>query len=198
MKKVLVYIYYKFLEFYKLLFFLYLPNFLFIFKKTTIVNFKNIKNPAQKIFFTGQGSIIFKGKCHFGYKAGGFNYGGSIEIQPRFKSSKILFGNNIHTNNNIFICAANSIDIGDDVMIGQNVTIMDFEAHGIQPDKRKEIGSIGTIKIKQNVWIGNNVMILKNSVIGENTIIAAGAIVSGTFRKNVIIGGVPAKVIKNL
>lgn len=102
------------------------------------------------------------------------------------------------TNNNIFICAANYIDIGDDTLIGQYVTVMDHEAHGIDPEKRRLIGQIGTVKIKKNVWIGNNVTILKNSEIEENTIIAAGAVVSGKFPKNVIIGGIPAKVIKGI
>ena len=38
----------------------------------------------------------------------------------------------------------------------------------------------------------------ENSVIGDNTIIAAGAVVSGTFPSDVIIGGIPAKVIRNI
>ena len=83
-------------------------------------------------------------------------------------------------------------------MIGQNVTIMDFEAHGIEASKRREVGEIGKVRIGKNVWIGNNVTILKNSSIGENTIIAAGAVVSGYFPENVIIGGVPAKIIREL
>lgn len=75
---------------------------------------------------------------------------------------------------------------------------MDFEAHGIHPDERSNVGEIGSVVIGENVWIGNNVTILKNSVIGENSIIAAGAVVSGVFAENVIIGGVPAKIIKKL
>jgi acetyltransferase-like isoleucine patch superfamily enzyme len=83
-------------------------------------------------------------------------------------------------------------------LIGEGVTIMDHEAHGIEPEKRRLTGEIGEIKIGSNVWIGNNVTILKNSFIGNNTIVAAGAIVSGTFPPNVIIGGIPAKVIRQL
>jgi maltose O-acetyltransferase len=39
-------------------------------------------------------------------------------------------------------------------------------------------------------------MILKNSEVGKNTIVAAGSVVTGSFPSNVIIGGVPAKIIK--
>ena len=64
--------------------------------------------------------------------------------------------------------------------------------------KEKANGEIGKVIIGRNVWIGNNVVILKNTGIGDNTIIAAGAVVSGEFPANVIVGGVPAKIIKSL
>lgn len=40
--------------------------------------------------------------------------------------------------------------------------------------------------------------ILDGTVIGDNCIVAAGAVVSGVFPDNVIIGGIPAKIIKNI
>lgn len=129
---------------------------------------------------------------------GGFNYKGSIEIQPRYYNAKVVIGNDVFFNNNVFICAAKMIKIGDRTLIGQNVFITDHEGHGTSPDKRMELGEIGSVIIDRNVWIGNNVCILKNSIIGENSIVAAGAIVSGIFPKNVLIGGVPAKIIKQI
>ncbi len=167
------------------------------------LNSKNLKLNGipfceQKTFITGAGTIDIGSNCKFGYKPGGFNRNGSIEFQARYRNAKIKIGNSIFTNNNVFICAANSIQIGDKTLIGQGVVIMDFEAHGIHPDERSNVGEIGSVVIGENVWIGNNVTILKNSVIGKNSIIAAGAVVSGVFAENVIIGGVPAKIIKKL
>jgi acetyltransferase-like isoleucine patch superfamily enzyme len=75
---------------------------------------------------------------------------------------------------------------------------MDHEAHGVNPNKRRQIGEIGQVLIGQNVWISNNVIILKNSQIGNNSIVAAGTVVSGKFPDNVIIGGIPAKIIRPL
>lgn len=146
----------------------------------------------------GLGIVEIGNNCAFGYKIGGFNRGGSIELQARYRKSLIRIGSNISTNNNIFICAANYIVIGDDTLIGQNVIIMDHEAHGIDPLKRRQLGEIGKVIIGKNVWIGNNVTILKNSEIGENSIVATGAVVAGLFPANVIIGGVPAKIIRNI
>lgn len=175
----------------------------FIVLKWRRLNSENIKLNGipfceQKTYFTGVGKVEIGKNCKFGLKSGGFHRNGSIEIQTRNRDASIKLGNDLFTNNNIFICAANSIIIGDKSLIGQNVAIMDFEAHGIAPDRRNQIGDIGKVIIGENVWIGNNVTILKNTTVGKNTIIAAGAVVAGDFPANVIIGGVPAKIIKNL
>src|ERR1019366_5361517 len=111
----------------------------------------------------------------FVYKLGGFHRGRSIQFQARYNDSKIKIGNNVSTNNNIMVCAANYIEIGDNTLIGQYVTMMDHDAHGIEPDKRRQVGVIGIIIIGKNVWLGNNVTILKNSEIGDNSILATGA-----------------------
>lgn len=180
----------------KILFNFIIPNLKFFISGR--LSYESIPNCQQKTLFTGSGTVELGNNCSFGYKKGGFHRGGSVEIQPRYKLSKIVIGNNVTTNNNIFLCAANYIEIGSNTLIGQNVIVMDFEAHCIEPDKRRQLGSIGTIKVGKNVWIGNNVTILKNSEIGENSIVATGAVVTGKFPINVIIGGVPAKIIKTI
>ena len=152
----------------------------------------------QKVFATGKGLVEIGKNCAFGFKLGGFNRKGYIELQARYADAIIKIGDRVSTNNNLFICSANRIEIGDETLIGQNVTMMDFEAHGTHPDKRREIGNIGEIIIHNNVWIGNNVMILRDTHIGKNTIVAGGAVVKGVFPDNVIIGGVPATIIKNI
>ncbi len=153
---------------------------------------------CQYTIVSGKGTLTLGSKCEFGYKLGGRFRNGSIEIQPRLKNAQVIISDKVFTNNNLFICAANFIKVGKGTRIGESVTIMDHEAHGLAPESRTEIGEIGEVTIGEDVWIGNNVMILKNSVIGDNTIVAAGAIVSGNFPSNVIIGGIPAKVIRQL
>lgn len=152
----------------------------------------------QYTIVSGQGRLTLGDKCEFGYKLGGRFRNGSIEIQPRYENAVITIADKVLTNNNVFICAANSITIGHSSRIGESVTIMDHEAHGIAAHERSLTGEIGEIIIGSNVWIGNNVIVLKNSFIGNNTIVAAGAVVSGSFPANVIIGGIPAKVIRQL
>lgn len=193
-KRIIRKIIFLFLVFVRRFYLFKLPN---IFSDTRI-ELKTIPFFQQTTIIRGKGKIFIGEKCMFGTIDGGFNRNGTIEIQARFINATINIGNNVATNNNIFICSANKIYIGDNTLIGQNVTLMDFEAHGVEPSKRREIGEIGEIVIGSNVWIGNNVLILKDSYVGNNSIIAAGAVVKGKFPENVVIGGIPAKIIKYL
>lgn len=54
------------------------------------------------------------------------------------------------------------------------------------------------VEIGNNVWIGHRVMFMPGSSVGSNVVIGAGAVVTGNFGDNVIIGGVPAKVIRKM
>lgn len=121
------------------------------------------------------------------------------ELQTRTKNSVINIGNNVLTNNNLKIIARGTVDIGDDCLIGENVTIMDHNAHGVKPSERRT--SAGTVKdaiIGKNVWIGNNVTILPGSKIGDNCILDIGCVVKGNIPANVIVQGNPGVIVKNL
>ncbi|MEW4371264.1 DapH/DapD/GlmU-related protein [Paenibacillus kandeliae] len=101
------------------------------------------------------------------------------------------------------ICAASSVTIGSEVMLGVNVQISDTDFHPIKPDGRrfnKNVADVGTSPtvIEDNVWVGANSIVLKGVTIGKNSIIGAGSIVSGSIPANCIAAGVPAKVIKRL
>lgn len=153
----------------------------------------------QKTEIYGNGSLEIGKNSTFGVNVGGGFKSGYIEIQPRTENSKIVIGNNVAINNNAFICASNYIEIGDDVLIGRNLSMTDFEAHGTSPNDRKKLGKIGKIIIESNVWIGNNVTILKNVHIGVGCVISSGSVVlSGEYPPNSIIGGNPAKIIKQI
>ena len=92
------------------------------------------------------------------------------------------------------------IEIGDNVLITRNVTIL---THGydwsvLDVKNGNILGSAGKVTIGNNVFIGMNATILKGVNIGDNTIIAAGSLVNKSFDGNVVIGGVPAKVLMSL
>lgn len=153
----------------------------------------------QKIKVTGKGNVSVGRSCAFGYPLGGYYYSGIVELQARYVKSEIIIGDNVATNNNLSIVCIEKIIIGDNCLIGHNVELIDCDGHPIDPFMRRASdGLVEPITIGKNVWIGNNVTILRGTQIGDNSVVATGAVVKGKFESNTIIGGVPAKVIRNI
>lgn len=108
----------------------------------------------------------------------------------------ITIGKNVFINFDCTFLALGGITIQDDVLIGPKVSLI-TENHPLNPEERK--GLIAKpIMIKKNVWIGANATILPGVTIGENAVVAAGAVVSKDVPHNTVVGGIPAKFIKNV
>lgn len=96
-------------------------------------------------------------------------------------------------NENVQITCSDNITIGKGCTIGRDVVIRSYDGHTICEDGYKI--SV-PITIGNHVWIGQGATILKGVTVGDGAIIAAGALVTKDVPANSIVGGVPAKVIK--
>ena len=105
-------------------------------------------------------------------------------------------GNNVFVNHGCSFLDLGGITIEDDVLIGPQVKLV-TENHPVDPANRKSL-DLKSIVVKKNAWIGAGAVILPGVTIGENSIVAAGAVVTQDVPSNTIVGGVPAKHIKNI
>lgn len=142
----------------------------------------------------GSGSVIAKGAIITPVKS----------RQGQVFEPTIIIGENCCLGENIHITAIKNVTIKDNVLTGRYVYISD-NAHGettfaecqIPPVKRK-LYTKGEVVIEKNVWIGERVCILSGVHIGEGAIIAANSIVTHDVPAYTLVGGIPAKIIKQI
>ncbi len=123
----------------------------------------------------------------------------TLSIFPPFYTD---CGKNISVGKNVFINSGcrfqdqGGITIGDGALIGHNVVLATLN-HDEIPQKRSMMHP-APIVIGKNVWIGANSTVVPGVTIGDGAIIAAGAVVTKDVPDNVIVGGVPAQIIKKI
>jgi acetyltransferase-like isoleucine patch superfamily enzyme len=109
------------------------------------------------------------------------------------------------------LIAASKITIGNNVLISSGVTIVDHNSHSTVYSQRSEDVldwkggkkswenvTIKPVKICDKVWIGFNSIVLKGVTIGEGAIIAAGSVVTKDVPDWTMVGGNPAKIIREI
>jgi acetyltransferase-like isoleucine patch superfamily enzyme len=162
-------------------FYLYLENLLNIFPDFYIGN--RLRYIFYKTYFKQVGkSVIFNSHIHFEGNA------------------KIIIGNNCSFNRGCWISGGGGLILHDDVIIGPNVIIHSAN-HNYQLQNtpfRLQGHTLKLVEIHSNVWIGAGAIILPGVTINCNSIIGAGSVVTKDVPTGVIVGGIPAKVIKTI
>ena len=108
----------------------------------------------------------------------------------------IKMGKNAHVGANVTFDTIDPsyFEIGDNVVITMNCVLL---MHYLKPLENGQLSwHVGKMKIGNNVFIGANSVIAKPVTIGSNVVIAAGSVVTKDIPSNCLVGGVPAKVIK--
>ena len=111
---------------------------------------------------------------------------------------RISVGDNFFANYNFVALAGNRIEIGDNVWIAPDCGLY-AAGHPFDVEMRLSGMEYGwPIHIGNNVWIGGGVKIMGGVRIGDNTVVAAGSIVTKSLPANVLAGGNPCRVIREI
>jgi acetyltransferase-like isoleucine patch superfamily enzyme len=124
----------------------------------------------------------------------------SFSLNPPFYTvggDEIRVGRNVFINQNCTFYDLGGIDIGDDVMIGPNVSII-TTGHPLEPSQRRAVTLGKPIVIERNVWIAAGATIVGGVTVGENAVVAAGSVVTKDVPPNTLVGGNPARVIRSI
>ncbi len=183
-------------------------------KNNIIKNIKNIKGCKTK--FYGSNSIV-----EFSDKVPKMN---NVVIHLG-NNCKVLFGKSAHRIKNLFInmradnCMLMigkdfsiesgkidyhgepnlKIEIGDDCLFGSNIEIDPSDGHTIYDCvSRQQLNKPQNIFIGNHVWLCRNVSVLKGAIISNNSVVGKNSVVTSKFNtSNVIIAGIPAKIIQS-
>ena len=157
-----------------------------------------------KLFFYGNGKYILGKNVIINSKfSENPTGGGYITSLNAFEGAVIKIGNNVGISHTA-ISAMESVEIGDNVLIGTNCMIADTDFHPLDAEIRvedsnnREATKIAPIKIEKNVFIGARSIILKGVTIGEGSIVGAGSVVTKNIPAGEIWAGNPAKFIKKI
>ena len=127
--------------------------------------------------------------------------GDKVSMKPRFVTDygvNIHVGENFYANWNLTMLDVCPITIGDNAMIGPNCQFL-TPLHPLDPTERISGVEYGApITIGDNFWAGGGVTVLPGVTLGDNVVAGAGAVITKSFGDNVVLGGNPARVIKEI
>jgi len=123
-----------------------------------------------------------------------------VVLATRTAGAKIAIGDHCGFTGTTLV-AAESITIGNRVLVGANCTIVDTDFHPLTRAGREQdilAGAHAPIVIQDDVFIGMESLILKGVTIGMNSVVGAGSVVVADVPPNVIVAGNPARIVKGL
>jgi acetyltransferase-like isoleucine patch superfamily enzyme len=123
---------------------------------------------------------------------------GMSETQEMLHAPVVTIGRGCVVGRGTHIVGHWSIELGENIQIGPNVYITDqnHSYEDIDAPIGWQVPTEAPVSIGSGSWLGANAIILPGTTLGENTVVAAGAVVRGVFPPHVVIGGVPAKILK--
>lgn len=172
----------------------------FFYKSKFIIYGKNNKIEFDDLCFFKNSTIIIKGNnnfIRFGKEINGNNVNITIENNNNslLVGDKTYFAGEIH----IGITEGTNVVIGNDCLFSNGISIRTGDSHSVLDKKtRKRINFAKNVTINNHVWITERVLLLKGALINNDSIVASNSVVTKQFNdSNIIIGGSPAKVIKD-
>jgi acetyltransferase-like isoleucine patch superfamily enzyme len=139
-----------------------------------------------------QDSILeVRGRIHVGQ-------GFYVSLKP---GARLTFEDKIYVGKRWYCALKTSLRIGCDCLIGDDVTIIDYDGHQIRdafgPLMTEDLGgATSDIVIEDRVWISHRVTITKGVVIGQGSIVAPNSYVTRSVPRNSLVMGNPATVVK--
>ncbi len=146
-----------------------------------------------KLLRVGKGVRVLRKNCEIklGNKVQLHRYV-KISAWGTSKKAALHIGDNVAIGDRTEIHAGDYISIGNNSIISWDCCIMDRDYHKLE----SETEVLKPVIIGENVWIGCRVLILKGVTVGDGAVIAAGSVVTSDVPAGAVVGGNPARILK--
>lgn len=147
---------------------------------------------------------VFRGTRYFEIKrkllnSVGYTVGkGTKVVAPITCTGRLSVGKNCWIGTNLTVHGNGTVRIGDNCDLAPDVTFLTGGHRIGAPERRAGAGELYEIYVSNGVWLGARSTILGNTSIGDGSVVAACACVTRDVPANTLVGGVPAKIIKEL
>ncbi len=111
---------------------------------------------------------------------------------------RLRVGSHCWVNVGLRLDLSERIEIGDHVTIGHEVLLLTAGHRFGGSDHRAGTLSMAPVRIGRGAWLGARCTVLPGVTVGEGAVIAAGAVVTRDVPPNTLVGGVPARVLREL
>lgn len=131
---------------------------------------------------------------------GGHSYVSGAELWVENNNCLLSIGKNTFVGHHSHLACTedgSKLIVGDDGMISSYVQIRTGDSHSILDMDGNRINQAQPVIIGNHCWIGEGAKVMKGVTLEGDVIVSTGAIVTKSFGKNLLLGGVPAKVIKD-
>lgn len=156
----------------------------------------------QIVLLSGTGVIRLGTGIVVGWKNSPSFYLSYAYIEARNPMGSVTIGDECVFSNDLSIISESEggIRIGKRCCVGSRFRLYDSDFHSVFADCRNDPRAVKTasVRIGDDVFIGENVMVLKGVEIGDRSVVAAGSVVVGKFPSDVVIAGNPARIVKHL
>jgi galactoside O-acetyltransferase len=110
----------------------------------------------------------------------------------------VVLGDEVYVNFGLTVVDDVAVVVGDRVMIAPNVTIS-TTGHPVHPEVRRDGSQFSApVHLGDDVWVGAGAVILPGVTVGAGSVVAAGAVVTAHVPPMVVVGGVPARVLREV
>ena len=173
--------------------------------QATIVDPRNT-TPEEHAEFVRQAQVVFKMNHTMPYtdeynalvkELFGEGLGEGSTVMPGLTGvcfDRVKIGKGVMVMNNCLMMSRGGITIDDGAMIAANAQLISNN-HDLHD---RQLLICKPVHIGKNVWVGAGATILPGVTVGDNAVVAAGAVVTKDVTPNTIVGGNPAKFIKNV